>query len=117
MGDWGSVRLTHQAKQELREGDALVFDWHTVAMCCAAAGEMTLRRTTLTEVQKRHFVPLRSEDDPGTVFAHRRAFQHLATQQIEIDCHRLLGRRRFTSDLPPDFGLRAVFGRLPATHA
>jgi hypothetical protein len=27
-----------------------VFDWHRVAICCAAAGEVSLRRTTMTEV-------------------------------------------------------------------
>ena len=36
------VRLTPQARQLLRPGEALVFDWHRMAFCCAGAGEMSL---------------------------------------------------------------------------
>ena len=35
------VRLTPQARQWLRPGEALVFDWHRMAICCAGAGEMS----------------------------------------------------------------------------
>ena len=47
------------------------------------------------------------------MFAHPRAYVHLAGRRLEIDCKRRLGMRFFTSDLPPDFGLRAVLGRVP----
>jgi hypothetical protein len=32
---------------------------------------------------------------------------------VVIDARKTLGVRRFVSDLPGDFGLRAVMGRLP----
>ncbi len=107
--------MTAEAIRELRPDEALVLDWVRVAMCCAAAGEVVLRRTTAREVARAgSFVPLcRSEGLP--VFAHRRAYGLLAGQDIRIDCRKRLGIRRFTHDLPPDFGLRAVFGRLPST--
>jgi hypothetical protein len=38
------IHLTAQARTELREHEALVFDWHRVAICCACAGEVSLRR-------------------------------------------------------------------------
>ena len=108
-----AVRLTARAKEELRPGEALVFDWHTLAICCAAAGDVSLRRTTESEIERSGKFR-RLGDGAAPVYAHRRAFQHLAGRPVEIDCRRRLGVRRFTSDLPSDFGLRAVFGRLPA---
>jgi hypothetical protein len=107
------VRLTENARRELRPGEALVFDWHRLAICCAVAGEVSLRRTTLTEVERsRSLVRLADEKTP--VFANRSAYPHLAGHDIEVDCRRRLRLRHFTSSLPPDFGLRSVFGRLPA---
>jgi hypothetical protein len=109
------IHLTPQARTELREDEALVFDWHRVAICCACAGEVSLRRTTRREVDNgRTLVPLPS--DRGTrVYAHRMAVPHLARRDVTIDCRRTLGVRRFRSDLPPDFGLRAVLGRAEPT--
>jgi hypothetical protein len=43
------------------------------------------------------------------------AVPHLARRDVTIDCRRTLGVRRFRSDLPPDFGLRAVLGRAEPT--
>lgn len=104
------VRLTENARRELRPEEALVFDWHRLAICCAAAGDVSLRRTTLSEVRRSGaLVPLADEKTP--VFAHRRAYAHLAGHEIEVDCRRRLGLRHFTSSLPADFGLRSVFGR------
>ena len=92
-----------------------MFDWHRVAICCACAGEVSLRRAPRHTVEdSRSLVPLPS--DRGTrVYAHRMALPHLARREVTIDCRRTLGVRRFSSDLPPDFGLRAVFGRLEPT--
>jgi hypothetical protein len=50
-------------------------------------------------------------DDP--IFAARAIFPHLAGREVVVDARKTLGVRRFTSDLPGDFGLRAVMGRLP----
>ncbi len=38
------VRITQQARDALGDDDVLLFDWHRVAICCAAAGEISLRR-------------------------------------------------------------------------
>jgi hypothetical protein len=107
------MRITSEASGALRPGEALVFDWHRVAICCAVAGEVSLRRTSMREVQRSgRFVRL-SPAEAAPVFAHRRAYAQLAQRPLTIDCRRRLGRRWFTSDLPADFGLRAAFGRLP----
>ena len=83
------IHLTPQARSEIRGDEALVFDWHRVAICCACAGEVSLRLAT----------------------RDRMAVPHLARRDVTIDCRRTLGVRRFRSDLPPDFGLRSVLGR------
>jgi hypothetical protein len=105
------IHLTLQARAELRDDEALVFDWHRVAICCACAGEVSLRRAQRESVEgNRWYRPLPS--DEGTrVYAHGMAVPHLARRDVTIDCRRTLGMRRFRSDLPPDFGLRAVLGR------
>ncbi len=36
------VRLTPQARELLGPDEALVLDWHRMAICCAGAGEMSL---------------------------------------------------------------------------
>jgi hypothetical protein len=109
------IHLTRQARTELREGEALVFDWTRIAICCACAGEVSLRPAPLRTVEdSRSFRPLPS--DPGTrVYGHRMAVPHLARRDVTIDCRRTLGVRRFRTDLPPDFGLRAVLGRAGGT--
>ena len=109
------IHLTPQARRELQEDEALVFDWHRVAICCAVAGEVSLRRASRHRVEdSRSFRPLPS--DEGTrVYAHRMAVPHLARRDVTIDCRRTFGVRRFRSDLPPDFGLRAVLGRAEPT--
>jgi hypothetical protein len=105
------VRVSGRAQAELRDGEALVFDWTHLAFCCAVAGEISLRPTTLQEVQRSSaYVPLWSGDGP-VVFAHRRACPMLVGRDIEVDCRRRLGVRSFSSSLPPDLGLRTSFGR------
>ena len=47
------------------------------------------------------------------VYAHRLALPPLVGSDVTVGCRRTLGVRRFSSDLPPDFGHRAVLGRLP----
>ena len=106
------VRLTQEAREALRPGGALVIDWHRVAICCACAGEISLRRAPEDRLT-RTFRRLSRAGEPA-VYAHRYAVPHLAGRDITIDCRRTLGVRRFTSDLPTDFGLRASLGRLPA---
>jgi hypothetical protein len=105
------VRVSRRAQAELRAGEALVFDWTSLAFCCAAAGEISLRPTTLKEAQRSSaYVPLGGGYGP-LVFAHRRAYPMLVGRDIEVDCRRRLGVRSFTSSLPSDLGLRSSFGR------
>ena len=47
------------------------------------------------------------------VYAARAIFPHLAGREVVLDARKSLGVRRFISNLPGDFGLRAVMGRLP----
>jgi hypothetical protein len=56
--------------------------------------------------------PNNAEDDPP-VYAARAIYSHVAGWEIRIDVRKGLGVRSFTSDLPRDFGLRSIFGRLP----
>jgi hypothetical protein len=105
------VRASGRAQTELRPGEVLVFDWSRLAFCCAVAGEISLRPTTLHEAQRSSvYVPLPREDGP-LVFAHRRAYPMLVDRDVEVDCRRRLGVRSFSSSLPPDLGLRTSFGR------
>jgi len=104
------VRVTDAAHEALREEEALVFDWHRVAICCAAAGEVSLRPDSDSRLAASPTYRRLAADAP--IYAHRMAFPHLADRDVTVDCRRLLGRRRFTSDLPTDFGLRASLGRL-----
>jgi hypothetical protein len=105
------VRLTPQARQLLRAGEALVFDWHRMAICCAGAGEMSLYAMREEKARGRKgLVHLKGEDP---IYAARTIFPHLAGGEVIVDARRPLGVRRFTSNLPDDFGLRATMGRLP----
>jgi hypothetical protein len=109
------IHLTPQARMELRDDEALVFDWHRVAICCACAGEVSLRRAPRDTVEDNPSFRRLPSAGARRVYAHRMAVPHLARRNVTIDCRRTLGVRRFRSDLPPDFGLRAVFGRAEPT--
>jgi hypothetical protein len=105
------VRVTDRARAELHPGEVLVFDWTSLALCCAVAGEVSLRRTTVREAQRSPALrPVQTRDGPP-VYAHRRVYPMLVGRDIEVDCRRRLGIRWFHSSLPPDLGLRASFGR------
>ncbi len=105
------VRMTPAARELLRPGEALVLDWHRLALCCAGAGESSLYVMNEEGARKRKgLVHLKGEDP---VYAARAIFPHLAGREVNFDARKVLGLRRFTSDLPGDFGLRAVMGRLP----
>jgi hypothetical protein len=104
------VSLTARARQELRAGEALLFDWVRLSFCCAVAGEVSLRPTTRHEAENPgKFVRL-VRDPAVPVYVHRHAYPHLAGRRIEIDCRRILRIRHFTSNLPDDVGLRASMG-------
>jgi hypothetical protein len=48
-----------------------------------------------------------------TVHTTRAIFLHLAPGEVRLDARKTFGVRRFSSNLPGDFGLRAAMGRLP----
>ncbi len=105
------VRLTPAARELLRPEEALVLDWHRVAICCAGAGEMSLYPMKEKRARARGgLVRLKGE---APIYAARAIFPHLAGREVVLDARKSFGLRRFTSNLPGDFGLRAVMGRLP----
>ena len=105
------VSLTPAARELLRPDEVLVLDWHRLAVCCAGAGETSLYATGEGAVRSRKGLVRLKGDDP--IYAARAIFPHLAGREVRIDARKTLGFRRFFSDLPGDFGLRAVMGRLP----
>ncbi len=105
------VGLTDAARNLLKPGEALVLDWHRMAVCCAGAGEASLYAMSEERARRRKgLVRLKGEDD---IFAARAIFPHFAGRSVRLDGRKTFGFRRFTSDLPGDFGLRAVMGYLP----
>ena len=105
------VSMTPAAQEALRPGEALVLDWHRMAVCCAGAGEASLYAMGEDRARKRRgLVRLKGA---APIYAARAIFPHLAGRRVVIDARKTLGFRRFVSDLPGDFGLRAVMGRLP----
>ena len=109
------VRLTPAAREMLRPGEALVLDWHRMAVCCAGAGEMSLYAVGEDGLRKRKGLVRLKGEDP--IYAARAIFPHLAGREIRLDARKTFGVRRFSSDLPGDFGLRAVMGYLPERTA
>ena len=105
------VRLTPAARELLRPGEALVLDWHRMAICCAGAGESSLYAMKEKGARKRKGLVRLKGEDP--IYAARAIFPHQAGRGVSVDARKILGIRRFTSDLPGDFGLRAIMGRLP----
>jgi hypothetical protein len=112
MDDYGfDVSLTPVAREMLRPGEALVLDWHRMAVCCAGAGEVGLYAAPERGLRGRRYLVRLGGEAP--VYAARAIFPHLAGRKVVLDARKTLGFRRFSSDLPGDFGLRAVMGRLP----
>ncbi|MQA82632.1 MAG: hypothetical protein GEV10_29930 [Streptosporangiales bacterium] len=104
------IRLTAMARTALRPDEVVFIDWHVTGLCCADAGEFSVR-----PIQKRRLPrrtrPADAEPDQS-VYVHPTAWAHLAAVDVTVDCRRILKVRHFTTDLPPDAGLRACMGRL-----
>jgi hypothetical protein len=64
------VRLTPEARRMLRPGEALVLDWHKLAICCAGAGETSLYAASEEQLRKRKGLVRLKGEDP--IFAARR---------------------------------------------
>src|SRR5918992_5863621 len=100
------VCLTPAARELLRPGEALVLDWHRMAICCAGAGETSLYAASEEGLSRRNGLVRLKGEDP--IYAARAIFPHLAGREVNLDVRKVLGFRHFTSDLPGDFRLRAV---------
>jgi len=107
-----TIRLDAVALAALRPDEVVVVDWHVTGLCCADAGEFSVRAMRRTRLPRR----LRPVDAAprDTVYAHPTAWAHLAGREVAVSCRHLGPLRWFTTDLPPDAGLRACLGRLPA---
>src|SRR5215208_3294762 len=114
-----SVHLTPEALGLLRPDEVLVLEWHRLAVCCAGAGETSLSVMKEKPARKRKgLVRLKTNgDDTPLVYAARAIFPHIAGREISIKARKVLGIRFFTTDMPQDFGLRSIFGRLPRSHS
>lgn len=99
------ITLTAAAHEALGEDEVIFFDWHITGLCCADAGEFSVRAV------RRSRLPRRARRLGDSVFAHPLAWVHLVDQPVTIDCRPLWRWRRFTTDLPPDAGLRCCLGR------
>jgi hypothetical protein len=94
-----------------KQTKTLVLDWHRMAICCAGAGEAGLYAASEEGLSRRKGLVRLKGEDP--IYAARAIFPHLAGREIRLDARKTLGIRRFFSNLPTDFGLRAVMGYLP----
>jgi len=104
------VTLTPAAREALRDDEVVFFDWHVTGLCCADAGEFSVRPLPRSRLPRRAR-RLGEEDEGEKVYAHPTAWVHLAGLPVTIDCRPLWRWRRFTTDLPPDAGLRCCLGR------
>ncbi|HEY6738250.1 MAG TPA: hypothetical protein VI076_05320 [Actinopolymorphaceae bacterium] len=100
------IRLADSARAGLRPGEVVLVDWHVTGLCCADAGEFSVRAIP------RARVPRTMRRVADEVYVHPTAWAHLAEHDVEVRCRTYWRIRRFTTDLPPDAGLRACFGRL-----
>ncbi len=82
------VSLTPMAREMLRPGEALVLDWHRLAVCCAGAGESSLYVMKEEGARKRKGLVRLKGEDP--VYAARAIFPHLAGHKVRLDARRVL---------------------------
>jgi hypothetical protein len=110
-----TFHLDPLARKALRPDEVLVVDWHVTGLCCADSGEFSFR--ALRRSRLPHRLRPAAASPAGTVYAHPTAWAHLADRDVAVSCRRLGPLRWFTTDLPPDAGLRACMGRLPPATA
>lgn len=104
------ITLTAGAREALRPDEIVLIDWHVTGLCCADAGEFSVRPLRTSRLPRTmRPVPAAPE---GSVYVHPTAWSHLAEHDVEVDCRMFGPWRRFVTDLPPDAGLRACLGRL-----
>jgi len=100
------ISLTDAACDALGADEVVFIDWHVTGLCCADAGEFSVRPL------RRSLLPRRARSlGTDLVYAHPTAWVHLVELPVTIDCRPIWRWRRFTTDLPPDAGLRCCLGR------
>ncbi|WP_158852138.1 hypothetical protein [Saccharothrix deserti] len=110
-----TFRLDALARNALRPDEVVVVDWHVTGLCCADSGEFSVRALRRGRLPRR-FRPVDALPH-NIVYAHPTAWAHLAKRDVAVSCRRAGPLRWFTTDLPPDAGLRACLGRLPPLNA
>lgn len=109
------ISLTARARTALRPDEVVLVDWHVTGLCCADAGEFSVRAMPRRKLPRK--MRPTGASSQCAIYAHPTAWSHLADLDVTIDC-RWYGRwRRFVSDLPSDAGLRACMGRLEGNVA
>ena len=78
------VHAIDAARLALHDDEALVFDWHRVAICCPAAGEVSL--AGLQRTARKAAQSFRKLGGELAVYVHRMAYADLARREITIDC-------------------------------
>lgn len=106
-----AFNVTAAAKAALRPGEVVLVDWHVTGLCCSDAGEFSVRPIQRRKVPKNMRPQSRPEAE-CSVYVHPTAWWHLSQLDVTVDCKTYGFLRRFTTDLPPDAGLRACMGRL-----
>lgn len=96
------IELTERAWAALRGDEVVLVDWHSTDGCCAGIGEFSVRPIRRSQVPER----MRSIGDDASVYVHPTAWAHLAELDVLVDCRTYWRWRRFTTNLPPDAGLR-----------
>ena len=76
--------MTPAAQELLRPGEALVLDWHRMAICCAGAGESSLYAMKEEGARKRKGLVRLKGEDP--IYAARAIFPHLAGRGVSGGC-------------------------------
>jgi hypothetical protein len=99
------------ARNALRPHEVVVVDWHVTGLCCADSGEFSVRAMPRGRLHRG--LRAVAATPHGAVYAHPTAWAHLAARDVTVSCRRIGPVRWFTTDLPPDAGLRACLGRLP----
>jgi hypothetical protein len=102
------IKVTAAAEAALRPDEVVLIDWHTTGLCCSDAGEFSVRPIQRRKLPKQ----MRQPAAECAVYVHPTAWWHLSKFDVTVDCRKYGFLRHFTTDLPPDAGLRACMGRL-----
>ncbi|HET6920290.1 MAG TPA: hypothetical protein VFI46_12595 [Jiangellaceae bacterium] len=105
----GQVTIAPEAVARLRSDEVLVFDWVHIAVCCAAAAEVSPPAVPLGVSPARQrmcrrpaiFRAGRTPTGPRIPTWPRAAHWSESSQRV----------RKFTPCLPDDFGLRSILGQ------